>query len=165
MRCKITIFADITLIYMNNSNPQGRLPIMMICLCVLSIIAIAATSVYDLMLLLIHQYSPSQLHEMMSSMGQQVEKEQLDLVFSMADYSVYHLIFNVVELVGVILLLTRRSVGFHVYAAAQIGLCWVTAVGFQAAFQQTIFLSVIWVVAYYLAMRRMVGSENSDIQS
>lgn len=150
---------------MNKSNLERRLPAMLICLCVLSIIAVAATSVYDLMLLLVRQYSPSQLREMMSSMGQQVEKEQLDLVFSMAEYSVYHFIFNIVELVGVIMLLMRRGMGFHVYAAAQIGLCWVAAVGFQSAFQQTIFLSVIWIVAYYLAMRRMMSNENSETQS
>lgn len=165
VRCKITIFVVDTLIHMNKTSISTRTPAMLVALCVLSIVAVVATSVFDLMLIVVNQYSPSQMREMTAAMGQEVETEQLDIVFSMAGYAVYHLIFNLVELAGVILLLTRRGVGFHVYAASQIGLCWVAAVGFESTLMQTIFLSFIWIVAYYLATRRMLSNANSEDQS
>ena len=165
MRCKITIFVVDTLIRMNKTSIPTRTPAMLVALCVLSVVAVVATSVFDLMLIIVNQYSPSQMREMTAAMGQEVETEQLDIVFSMAGYAVYHLIFNLVELAGVILLLTRRGVGFHVYAASQIGLCWVAAVGFESMLMQTIFLSFIWIVAYYLATRRMLSNANSEDQS
>lgn len=67
----------------------------------------------------------------------------------MAGLGVYFSFFNVVEIVGLVFLLLGRRLGFHVYAASQIGLAGLFVMAFGLAGSLTFIVwNLLWVLIY-----------------
>lgn len=132
----------------------------LLAVCVLSICAIVVASLTDICFMFYASMPRQQIEEMLALSGQELPTEQIDMVLNIVGYGVYHMIFNVVELVGVVLLLMRKFVGFHFYAASQIGYCAVSYMAFGIAGSMSlIFINLMWVVLYFLLSRYLGAAQ------
>ncbi len=123
-------------------------------LCILSIIAVAVAGVMDAAFLVVAQMPVEDIKNILDAQNQAFSSEQLEMCINVYQSAGYHLIFNALELVGLILLLTERFIGFHFYAASQVGLCYVaySAFGLDSA-STMIFFNLMWIVIYFWASR------------
>lgn len=139
---------------MNQSTPTEqpkvlRTPLLIIC--VLSLISVACSLLTDMMFSYYESMPRQQLEQMMSSVpGQTSTTEVMDMLIKLISVAKYHLLFCLVELVGIVLLLMRKYIGFHFYVASAIGHSYVfyMVAGFNGA-MSTIFLNLMWVLLYF----------------
>ncbi len=141
-------------------NNGGRLRTALLVMCILSIVAIAFTSMMDLVFMYSATIPRETVKEMLEMQGQMYESAQIDMVMNVFSYGQYHLLFNVLELAGVIFLLARRFVGFHIYAASQIGFCYVSymAMGLSGS-GSMIFFNLLWTLLYFMQSRYLSQSK------
>ncbi|MCQ2229616.1 MAG: hypothetical protein MJZ13_07720 [Bacteroidales bacterium] len=137
----------------NTQKRNTRLTI----LCIISLVAIGMTSLYDLMLMAMKAMPEETLKEALEMSKQNMEQMQvgsaeeanIGMIYKMIDNSPFHLLFNVIELVGVILLMTRKKIGIHFYIASQIGLSYVAYITHPEMALMLILMCSLWSLMYW----------------
>lgn len=139
---------------------KRRLPVYILVLCIISLIAVVFTTLYDLMLMVYLSMSDAEIKQFVSEspMASRFNSDMLYMLLDIIHNSWIHLLFNVVEAVGLIMLLRRKWVGLHVYIASQIGLMWVTVVVFGMSGLLFYIVGIIWIVVYV----KFVGRAKED---
>lgn len=139
---------------------KRRLPVYILVLCIISLIAVVFTTLYDLMLMVYLSMSDAEIKQFISEspMASRFNSDMLYMLLYIIHNSWIHLLFNVVEAVGLIMLLRRKWVGLHVYIASQIGLMWVTFVVFGMSGLLFYIGGIIWIVVYV----KVVGRAKED---
>lgn len=153
----------------NKTNKVG-LPTFLIVLSILSIIASVIAILYDISLMTL---SDDKLNEAIKiaketfaqMQGIEMQQEQINLFYKMVDNALYHFIFNVIEIIGLIILLTKRTIGFHIYAASQIGIAWLAYMAFGAGGFSIIFVSLMCILIYWNATRILEYKLNNNKQN
>lgn len=132
-----------------------KTPVFLLVLCIISFVAVFFTSLYDLMLIPVSAISDGELMNMInqSPMSAQFTSDMLGMLRKLTGNAWLHLLFNVVEVVGLIMLLCKRWVGLHVYIASQIGLMYVTFVVFGMGGILIYLTAILWIVLYICAVR------------
>lgn len=141
-------------------NENNKLPRFLMILCILSLIAAGFMSLYYLMMLSIDPDQKQEIAKMTQTMTRQMSgiempQDQLSSIFKMFDYAVYNLSFNIIEIIGVIFLLFKRPIGFHIYAASQIAMIWATYMIFGAGGTMIILFNILFIIFYYRATRQL----------
>lgn len=141
-----------------------------IILLITSLIAVGLTSVYDLMLLVIKSASPDVIAEAMEQSMEQVRQmgignpAEVDMtqMQRLIDNCGYHLLFNIIEFVAIVMLFLRKPQGIHFYLASQIGLAYVAYMTMGAASFLVILTCVLWSLLYWKAYLQMFGDRSAD---
>ena len=141
---------------------NNKTSVLLIVLCVLSLVSVFFTSLFDLYLMLLEGVGKETFRQAYSSISMpNVNFEEVySFAVAMINNSWIHLLFNIVELVGVVMLFIRRWVGLHFYIASQIGFSYVAFVtfGFGGALE-FIFMSLLWIIIYIIAVRKAKAIE------
>lgn len=119
----------------------------------LSLVASVVSVFYDLILM---ATPPEMMTEILAQakemtknlQGTELKPEQEQLFYTMLEYAKYHLIFNVLEIAGVIMMLAKRYAGFHVYAASQIAICGITYLAMGMGGLLIIVISLFCILIY-----------------
>ena len=118
------------------------------------------TSLFDLYLMLLEGVGKETFRQAYSSMSNVNFEEVYSFAVAMINNSWIHLLFNIVELVGVVMLFIRRWVGLHFYIASQIGFSYVAFVTFGfGGTLEFIFMSLLWIIIYIIAVRKAKAIE------
>lgn len=127
----------------------------LIVLCVLSIIAATIGIFYGFGMSGMAAMSRADIENALSMAGFGDQPELVDQMLTLADLGPWFVVFNIVEIIGVVLIMRGLWMGFHVYTASQIGLVGllVIAVGLAASVV-SIMWNLAWVMLYYNLMRR-----------
>lgn len=131
-------------------------------LCITSAIAVVFTSLYDIMLFMIHSAPDDVLQQAMNQsidnikqMGiQNADEVDFGMLYKMIDNSTFHLLFNVIEVIGIFLLLRHNKNGIHFYLASQIGFAVVAYLTFSQGAATHILLCFIWSWLYWRATKQ-----------
>lgn len=131
--------------------------------CILSIIAATFGIIYGFGLMGLATMSRSDLESALAATGFGTDSQMLDQMLTLVDLGPWFIVFNIIEIVGVVLLLRMLWPGFHVYAASQIGLAglMVIAVGFAGALV-SIMWNAAWVLIYFNLFRRAEMQSNAN---
>lgn len=123
--------------------------------CILSIIAATFGVMYGFGLIGLASLTRSDLESALEATGFGSDSQMLDQMFTLVDLGPWFIVFNIIEIVGVVLLMRMLWPGFHIYAASQIGLAglMVIAVGFAGALV-SIMWNAAWVLIYFNLFRR-----------
>ncbi len=136
------------------NNRDERLRPALLVVCILSIVAVLGSCFFDFAFYYCSTIPRTDIYQMLSMQGQKFDQQQMDMAIDMFGYAQYHLVFNVLELVGLLFLLFRRFIGFHIYAASQIGFSYVAylALGLNES-ASVIFFNLMWVLLYFMLSR------------
>jgi len=132
-------------------------------LCIMSLIAIVLTGLYDFMLMAMKSVPEDVMKEALEISKQQIEQlnvgnaeeANLGIMYKMIDNSPFHFLFNIIELVGVILLLKKNKTGLHFYIASQIGFSYVAYVAQPEMALLLIMLCALWSLMYWRDVKEM----------
>lgn len=146
-----------------NTEAKKPFPTFLMTLCIISLVAIGITSLSDLMFMITKAMPEEQIKEAMEMSKQLMEQSQpgsseaadINLMYRAIDNSPFHLLFNLIELTGVIMLLMRRKMGLHFYIASQIGIAYVAYITFGAAGMSQIMMCFIWAYMYWMACKKL----------
>lgn len=132
--------------------------------CILSFIGATCGIFYGFGLIGVSAMSHTDIQNALAAAGFGDDGQLIGQMQTLIALGPWFVVFNIVEIVGVALVLRRMWAGFHVYAVSQIGLAglMVISVGFSGALV-SILWSAAWVLIYYNLMRRAsVGSDDPD---
>lgn len=132
-------------------------------LCVLSVIGSACGIYYGFGLAGIASMTRSDIESTLASVGFGADSQMIDHMLALAELGPWFVVFNIVEIVGVVLVLRGLWAGFHVYTVSQIGLAgiMVIAMGFSVSLM-SILWNAAWVMLYLNLMRRAGIAPGSD---
>ena len=137
---------------------KSQLPTTLLVLAIMSLVAIGMTSLYDLMLMAVSNVPEEQFEAAMAQSQSNFEmygldKDAVDMnsIYKMIANGKYHLLFNIVELIGVVLLLKRNRSGVHFYIASQIGIGFIAYMTMGAGALLQIFFCVFFAFLYWRA--------------
>lgn len=125
--------------------------------CITSLIAVAATSFFDLCLMMMNSVPDDVLKQAMEESRQMMESTGLgdpnevgmSMMYSMIENAHFHLLFNIIESIGVIMLLVKRPIGIHFYIGSQIGFAYLAfATAGQGGLSQAMFC-FLWSYLYW----------------
>lgn len=140
----------------NNTTSTSRHPIITLLL-IVSFVGVILTSIYDLMLAALQSVPDDTLNQAIEQSKTQLEplnigdesKVDFNVMFRMIDNSLYHLMFNIIEFAGLILLYRRYDIGVHFYIASQIGIAYISYITFQEASGSMIMTCVLFSLLYF----------------
>lgn len=142
---------------MPKASSNAHLPLVVTC--IFSLIGSVGGIIYGFGLSSITQFSASEVSDILTAQGVETSSDVVRAVFAMAGLGVYFSIFNVVEIFGLAFLLLGRRLGFHVYAASQIGLAGLFVIAFGLAGSLTFIVwNLLWVLVY-LRLTRLAFDE------
>lgn len=120
---------------------------------VLSVTASLLGILYGVSLSAIAQMPQSEILSVLSN-RQMATPEVVEGVFALARLGNIYALFNLLELGGLVMLLAGRRLGFHFYAAAQVGTAglFVIAFGFSASLAFVLW-NILWVYVYARLVR------------
>lgn len=123
--------------------------------CVLSLIGAAFGIFYGFGLIGVSAMSRADIEGALSAAGFADDGQIVEQMLLLSDLGPWFVVFNIIEIVGVVLVLRKLWAGFHVYTVSQIGLAglMVIAVGFSGALV-SILWNAAWVLIYLNLMRR-----------
>ena len=132
---------------MSNTSRNVRLPLVIAC--IFSLIGSVGGILYGFGLSAISQFSHSEVSDILTAQGVEASSDIVGGVFAIGGLGVYFSFFNVVEIVGLVFLLLGHRLGFHVYAASQIGLAGLFVMAFGLAGSLTFIVwNLLWVLIY-----------------
>ena len=132
-------------------------------LCILSSIASVIGVFYGLLMISIQDIPAEEARKameetrvMMDSHGMDTTQVTLDMVYAIARQGQWFALFNLIEIVGLTLLVRGKFAGFHLYAASQLGVTGVfaIAIGFSSSLSYLIW-NAIWVAVYYRVSKHL----------
>ncbi len=134
-------------------------------LCIFSLVATGLTMVYDFMLLLIKsaptdvlQQAMQQSQENMKQFGMNGDYEiDFGMLYRMIDNAPFHLLFNIIEIIGILLIMKKIRNGLHFYIASQIGFAYLAFVTFQQNATLQILFCIIWAWLYWHYTKRALS--------
>lgn len=132
--------------------------------CILSFIGATCGIFYGFGLVGVSAMSHTDIQNALAAAGLGGEGQLIEQMQTLIALGPWFIVFNIIEIVGVVLVLRRLWAGFHVYAVSQIGLAglMVISVGFSGALV-SIMWNAAWVLIYYNLMRRAsIGSDGAD---
>ncbi len=135
---------------------ENKPTVALLIVCIASLTAVFFTSLMDLAFIVVTQMPYEEVKHVLEESGAGFTEEQIAQCFNVYSQAPYHLVFNILELVGVVLLMKRKYIGFHLYAASQIGFCYVSYLAFGIELGASlIFFDLLWVLIYFYFSRNL----------
>lgn len=129
--------------------------------CIVSLVATAATTLYALMLCACAGLSDDDMKQLIDTAmstyqgatDANIIKESTAMLFRMINNAWFYVIFNVVEVAGLILMLRRNVQGRNIYIASQVGIIYSHYIVFGMS--SILGVDVLWIMTYVLAAREL----------
>lgn len=146
----------------NTNTPSTNAQTWLTTLCILSLVAVGLTMLYDVALLLIKSTPSDVLQQAMQQSKDNIEQwgvadasaVDFGMMYKMIDNGQFHFLFNCIELVGLVLLMKKNEIGKHFYFASQIGFAYLSYITFQQAATMQILLCLIWSWLFWRTTKR-----------
>ncbi len=123
-------------------------------LCVLSLIGSFGGILYGMGLSSLAAVSEAELSQSLSMFGMESNAQMIDQMVTLIELGPLFIVFNIVEVVGVIMVMRGNNVGFHIYAASQIGLAGLMVItSGWAGSMLYILWNALWVMLYKRVMK------------
>lgn len=117
---------------------------------IFSIVGAIVGIFYGYSLMTIQDMSTADMQSALSMAGFANDDVMLGQIMSLSRMWPWFIVFNIVELVGLILMMRSNRIGLHFYAAAQVGLSALMIINFGvSASLVSIIWNVLWVVVYF----------------
>ncbi len=98
--------------------------------------------------------SEAELSQSLSMFGMESNAQMIDQMVTLIELGPLFIVFNIVEVVGVIMVMRGNNVGFHIYAASQIGLAGLMVItSGWAGSMLYILWNALWVMLYKRVMK------------
>lgn len=130
-----------------------------------SLIAVGTTALYDIMLFMLNSVSDEVLGQAIQQSRDNIvqmgfnntDEVDFNIMYRMIDNALFHLLFNIVEAVGIILLFTKYKVGIHFYIASQIGFAYLAYATFGQSSIMQILLCIVWTWLYWRTTQKALS--------
>lgn len=117
---------------------------------IFSIVGAIVGIFYGYSLMTIQDMSSADMQSALSMAGFANDDVMLGQIMSLSRMWPWFIVFNIVELAGLILMMRSNRIGLHLYAAAQVGLSALMIINFGvSASLVSIIWNVLWVVVYF----------------
>ena len=135
----------------------------LVVLCVFSIIGSVLGIFYGFGMVNVASMSADNIREMLEMTGMGADDQMVSLIISFASMGPWLIVFNILELAGVIIMMRAKWIGFHLYTAAQIGLAGllVISMGMSNSFA-SILWNALWVLIYFRLMKSAEAAANDN---
>lgn len=127
-------------------------PLLLI-LCILSLIGSLGGILYGMGLSSLAAVSSAELSKSLAMFGMESNTEMINQMTTLIELGLF-IVFNVVELAGVIMIMRGNGIGFHIYAASQIGLAGLMVItsGWAGAMLYILW-NAFWVMTYWRTIK------------
>lgn len=122
---------------------------------IISIVCSVGAFLYGLCLTAVRSLSRAEVCDVFEMQGLPQDGEVVDSVFMLADLGLYYALFNALEVVALTLVLLSKRIGFHLYAASQLGCVGLMTMVFGFVSSLTYILwCVLWCLVYWNLIHR-----------
>lgn len=128
-------------------------PLLLI-LCILSLIGSLGGILYGMGLSSLAAVSSAELSKSLAMFGMESNTEMINQMTTLIELGPLFIVFNIVELTGVIMIMRGNGIGFHIYAASQIGLAGLMVItsGWAGAMLYILW-NAFWVMTYWRTIK------------
>lgn len=134
----------------SSSNP--RLPLNIVA--IFSIVGCVIGIFYGLCLNYIQTLSHAEVEQIVAAQGLAQGEEVVGSIFELSRIGNFYALFNVLEIVALVIILFGKRVGFHVYAAAQLGFVGLMVMIFGVVgFVTYILWCILWCYIYWVLIQ------------
>ncbi len=125
-------------------------------MCLISLLAAIFCVLYGFALTSLTSLPAETMTEIIKKYNFDNTPEMISAIYGLASNGVYFATFHVLEIVGLALLIRGRYVGFHIYAASQLGVfgIFVIVFGFLACLSFLVW-NVCWILVYHRASKHL----------
>lgn len=128
-------------------------PLLLI-LCILSLIGSFGGILYGMGLSSLAAVSSAELSQSLSIFGMESNTEMISQMTTLIELGPLFIVFNIVEIAGIIMIMRGNGIGFHIYAASQIGLAGLMVItsGWAGAMLYILW-NAFWVMTYWRTIK------------
>ncbi len=123
-------------------------------LCILSLIGSFGGILYGMGLSSLANVSKAELADSLSMFGMGSNAEMIDQMTTLIELGPLFIVFSIIEIIGVVMLMRGKGIGFHLYAASQIGLAGLMVISSGWAGSMLYILwNAFWVMTYWRVIK------------